>query len=851
MVDNSEWQALLNQTESLVKQDFHSFPRVDRNLSQLQQLAESVKARTANKQRSLNEQLAATRLLARQGFDAGRLTQETATLELQATFEDISPDAASSVEEYLSHLQEMTILTAIQESQQDTTSAFERFMDECVLRDWASDRRRLFGVIAPQAVTQLLGRGHPGRSADGVTDTGQLVLGGGEAATGKAAAYAGVIRRMAAAGASGERFDAAAACREALSPPVGGAPVTGTAGAADAAMAAAWRLLSDILQEAEVAGVSVSSPARYVDALARGARRHLEAGHARHVHSWVSRHRVTAQRGADPDMLRDIQAYLAVKMRGRGDLDFQQPGGHDTSWIQVYYALRSGWADAALRAAARASDAAAARVGNASLEASLRAWLSDRDAFRAQHGAQIRRECDHLLTQHRQRGAASPPQAEYVIALLALMGGDAAALDALLAVAPGLASTIEDFMWARLTLLAGPGQGHHDPPGLAGGGPMPLAGPVPYTLRELQGEINRWPPQYYSKEGKEPLLYLTVLLLSLQFAAAVRFLCKDKETKAYRIDGVHLAAVLVGAGVQRLPGEEELRELAGRVLADFGAQLAPADSALALHYYMAAADARGGGLPARGAMLRELLSVSRDYGTLLGGGGAVGTGGALSTFVRDPEEKRRLLEAVAYDCQMDAQPQDAIELFMAAGKPGLALQIINRQLSGIMAQSIEEEARGVPPAPGTQSWGDLRARGRDAVGQLGRPLGGPGDAAARGEVDAFTQLQDMRAALLACRCRQYGQCVDLLRGITFLPLDTSRVEACCRQVALLHPAVLDRVPDLLAVAAEAFAAMLPAKPDQMRPQASSLAQYIADGRVAHLVPQGAYERLAQHVGPAA
>lgn len=34
--------------------------------------------------------------------------------------------------------------------------------------------------------------------------------------------------------------------------------------------------------------------------------------------------------------------------------------------------------------------------------------------------------------------------------------------------------------------------------------------------------LNKYPPEHYSKAGREPLLYATVLLLSLQFAAALR-----------------------------------------------------------------------------------------------------------------------------------------------------------------------------------------------------------------------------------------------------------------------------------------------------------------------------------------
>jgi hypothetical protein len=68
-------------------------------------------------------------------------------------------------------------------------------------------------------------------------------------------------------------------------------------------------------------------------------------------------------------------------------------------------------------------------------------------------------------------------------------------------------------------------------------------------------------------------------------------------------------------------------------------------------------------------------------GTLLGGGGALGDGGAIRQFVPDQQQRQQLFAAVAYDCQCNQQPDEARELFLAAGKPLFALQIINMQLT--------------------------------------------------------------------------------------------------------------------------------------------------------------------------
>ena len=68
------------------------------------------------------------RLLAREGIDADRLTQDLRSFELKTTFEDVFPVDAASVEEYLQHVHEMTVLAAIQEAQQEGHSSFDDFM---------------------------------------------------------------------------------------------------------------------------------------------------------------------------------------------------------------------------------------------------------------------------------------------------------------------------------------------------------------------------------------------------------------------------------------------------------------------------------------------------------------------------------------------------------------------------------------------------------------------------------------------------------------------------------------------------------------------------------------------------
>lgn len=78
------------------------------------------------------------------------------------------------------------------------------------------------------------------------------------------------------------------------------------------------------------------------------------------------------------------------------------------------------------------------------------------------------------------------------------------------------------------------------------------AGAGEYTLSDLQAYLGQFPAAHYSHGGREPLLYCTVLLLSLQFRAAVAFLAQDASARDYRVDAPHLAIALTAHQVLAL-----------------------------------------------------------------------------------------------------------------------------------------------------------------------------------------------------------------------------------------------------------------------------------------------------------
>ncbi|KAI8465435.1 MAG: Nup93/Nic96-domain-containing protein [Monoraphidium minutum] len=797
-VDQAKWHNLLTQTQDLVQLDHHGYPVVQRDLQGLLQSSQTARARTS-RVRSAADQAAASRLLSNQGFDAGRLQQDVAMLELAPTVADVFAGDGATVDEYLAQIQEMSILTAIQEAQQDSILSFERQLDEATARDWAADKGRLLGAVAPYTG---LGGGGGGGGGFGHLSFGSAAPRAGEPQggriTAKEQAYVQVVKRINAAAARHEPVDAVAelgaACAANEDRP-------GASGATTA-MSSVWALLGDILAPSRERGLAPGGPggsADFLDSLVQGGRAHLSKLFARHVRNTISKHRAVAQRGGDPDKLRDIQAYLSVKFKDRGPLDFQQAGGQDTSWVQVYYALRCGHDDLALRAAAKATDAAAAvrplggGGGGGSLAPLLEAWLADPAGFRAKHGAAVLRECERLV----QAGPKQPPsvRADYMLLVYSLLAGDARALDAATRRSPGLAPTIEDFLWLKLTAVRACGATGASGIGSASPGSAGSGAPA-YRLSDLQAELNRWPAKYYSREGAEPLLYATVLLLSAQFRAALRFMATDDSAKGLRPDAVHVAIALHFAGVLDLRGEEpssgpplDVPEL----LRGYGQRFVRSDSEVALQYYMLAAAAGGGGIELKGRLLRELLVESKDYGTLLGAGGPLGTGGAIQAFVSGPEERCALLEAVAYDCQLSGRPDEARELFMAARRPRSALRIVNQQLSAAI-----HEAKGAM-SPSVQV---LIERGQAAVEAMGAAAAD--DAPSRREAEAFQQLCLTRRLLELTGGQQWDAALQVLAQLSFIPSERARVEACKSEARRLDDAVRQRLGDVIEAAAAAL-----------------------------------------------
>ncbi|GAB4816873.1 hypothetical protein N2152v2_003919 [Parachlorella kessleri] len=911
MARQTDWDHLLLASEDLVLREGQGFPRVERDVLQVEQFSQKLRAKAARVD-ATSEALDASRLLAQEGLNPRRLNQALQTLQLRPTYEDVFQVETSTVDEYLQQVHQSITTTAVQQAQRSTAAAFEQFMDRCLHAKWEEEKRALLesvgpysaaagggafgartpgpspgGYLSPYARTPSsftggAAAGTPGRGggyhnggtplAGRTPGNGSLaadtpLVAGGLQLRGRAARYAEVVRKVNQATANRQTYEAvgdfAAACAD------------DSAGDKRTSIHRVWQVLQHVLGSGGVLSLPAVAKAQRTEALLAGAVKYLEESYVAYMQNVVQTHRMQAALGGSPSRLGLVQAFLRVREKERGLLDFDQPGGVDTTWQRIYCCLRAGFHAEALQAStgstglllgreeegrpgkeqcllqtqfvgllpwgtgsppvvlvARGSkEVATPRAGATDFGRMLQEWaegggrpLSGRAA------ADLTQECERLLRDRAAR-ARQPFYAQRLMAHALLCGNNHAAEQDF----PAFFSTIEDFLWFKLRLVRVDDKG---PSASVGAGYYEV-----YTLADLQQYLQQYPPGHYSHNGKEPLLYVLVLLLSLQFRAAVDFLAQEASTRDYRLDAVHLGICLLHYGVLGASGEQDAGAGArgldpGTLIHRYGREFLYTDAELALEYYMLASEALGGSTAVKGQLLRELLVESKAYGFLLGGGGA-GEGGALARFMPDAAERGRVLEAVAQECAAAAQLEEAVELYMFAGRPRHALRILNHCLADLAA--AQAGPTGAAAAQGGEDAATVISRGNAAAAAITGGGGGGGGSAADpadlAEVEAFEQLKVILDLLAASSRGDQPRVLQRLGDLPFIPTERFRLQVRAAGVTSLHPAVAQQLPAVLLAAATALARAR--QQEQLRTVVAFAAA--VPGRI----PQGVYQQLNQ------
>ncbi|BBN03469.1 nuclear pore complex protein Nup93 [Marchantia polymorpha subsp. ruderalis] len=854
--DMRSWADLLHNSSQLLHSSTPSaqFPPIQRSLDQLETLSRQLKARTSRFE-APNETIAATRLLAREGINADQLTRDLKSFELKTTFEDVFPVEATSVEEYLQQVHEMSMISAIQEAHKDNVRNFDDYMLKIMEDDWQKEKRDFLsnlsrlpfstsGSVEAVSSSSIQGvRGTPGgvratpetRVLEYSSSSHRSIL------DRKAAAYADVVVQLNAARERSVPFKIATSLRDAY-----GRVAGENSSPRSVNMAKIWHLLQSLLGE----DVDRNASASRKMIMIAGARRHLEVGHEKYILDTIHSHAAQAALGGSTGNIQRIRAFLRVRLRDHGPLDFdtadvrRQPP-MDTTWHQVYFCLRSGYYEEAQHVAF------SSRVSR-TFAPQLAEWIATGGCVSPGTAAAVAEECERMARTGDRPGR--PGYDKKKMLLHAIVSGSRQQGDRLLRDIPVLFSTIEDFLWFKLAMV-------RDTASDASIAGVVQQGLTPYTLEDLQRYLIKFEPSYYTKNGKDPLVYPYILLLSLQFHTAIAYIMKEGNTEGYPIDAVHMAIALADFGfwadgsgdAQKLGSMDSVSEIAS-IIRQYGLTYVRQGSLdLALEYYVQAAAAIGGGAISwsllnssgqqrqRQLMMKQLLTelLLRDGGValLLGPTGVIGDG-MLKRFMPDSQAQQHLLFDAARQCQESGLYDKAVELLRYVGAYAMALEILNQRLSDAISAMVSGRSDGDTKIAG------LVLNGNELLDA--QKAGGPSSQDVEQILEqqaSFRQLESVLAFHKYARSSRYGDALRELSKLSFLPLDTRTPERSVEALRTTSPSVQACIPDLLKVAITCLDNVTDTD-GTVRLLKTKIANFVANSLPRNL-PQDLYERVAR------
>uniref|UniRef100_A0A0D9VTZ5 Nuclear pore protein n=1 Tax=Leersia perrieri TaxID=77586 RepID=A0A0D9VTZ5_9ORYZ len=854
-VEMGGWSELLHSSSKLLEQAAPTphFPPLQRNLDQLEVLSTKLKAKTVRAEAPV-QSLSATRLLAREGINAEQLARDLKSFELKTTFEDVFPSEATTVEEYLQQVHEMAILSSIQEAQKDNLSSFNNYMMQVLEDDWQKEKRDFLQSLSrlstlPKRNTNLMASGlsRPAlmppsasspQASSGLPSKEVMPIPNKTIIEKKSSVYAAVVRDLNDARGRSLPFGPATAfgaAYESLS--------VDAIGTNSVSMHKLWNLIQALVGEGSTHG-NISRKM----SLVIGARRHLEWGYKKFILETINSQPALANLGGSVGNLQKIRAFLRVRLRDHGVLDFdatdlrRQPPV-DTTWQQIYFCLRTGYYDEA-RQVAQSSRAAFNFVPL------LVEWITTNGAVSSEIAQTASEECDKMLRMGDRPGR--PGYDRKKLLLYAMVCGCRRQIDRLHKDLPTLFNTIEDFLWFKLSALREYTSASSN---------VLNESLAPYTLEDLQKYLNQFEPSYYTKNGKDPLAYPYVLLLSIQLLPAILYLSKEVGEEGYHVDAVHISIALSdhgvlpdGVGSGQKMGIMDACAEAASIIRQYGSiYLRNGNLDFALEYYAQAAAAMGGGEVSwigrgnadqqrqRNLMLKQLLTeiLLRDGGIqLLLGPSGMGEEGELKKYMMDWRSRQQFLLEAAHQCHEAGLYDKSVEIHKRVGAFAMALQTINKCLSDAicaMARSmLDGESRAAALIHSgneimeTARYSEASVQDKDLISQQ------------------QTVLRQLEAILHIYRLARSGQTVDALREtikLPFLHLDPQAPNVMVDVFRNLSPHVQACVPDLLKVALNCMDNVRDTD-GTLRTVKSKIANLVASN-MSRNWPQDLYQKVAQ------
>ncbi|MGH0148367.1 UNVERIFIED_CONTAM: hypothetical protein FKN15_012688 [Acipenser sinensis] len=148
-MDAEGFGELLQQAEQLAAETeaISELPHVERNLQEIQQAGERLRARTLTRTSQETADVKASILLGSRGLDISHISQRLESLSAATTFEPLEPVKDTDIQGFLKNERDNALLSAIEESRRRTFATAEEYHRESMLVEWEQVKQRILHTL--------------------------------------------------------------------------------------------------------------------------------------------------------------------------------------------------------------------------------------------------------------------------------------------------------------------------------------------------------------------------------------------------------------------------------------------------------------------------------------------------------------------------------------------------------------------------------------------------------------------------------------------------------------------------------------------------------------------------------
>ncbi|MBN3283318.1 NUP93 protein, partial [Polyodon spathula] len=639
-MDAEGFGELLQQAEQLAAETeaISELPHVERNLQEIQQAGERLRARTLTRTSQETADVKASILLGSRGLDISHISQRLESLSAATTFEPLEPVKDTDIQGFLKNERDNALLSAIEESRRRTFVTAEEYHRESMLVEWEQVKQRILHTLLASGEDALDFTQEAEPSF--LSDTGPS---GRSALDSVEVAYGRQIYVFNEKIVNGH-----------LQPSLGDLCASVAERLDDKNVSEMWAMvkqMTDVLLVPARDTLNSRTSVEMQMAFVSRALQFLEQSYKNYTMVTVFGNLHQAQLGGVPGTYQLVRSFLNIKLPG--PLPGLQDGeveGHPV-WALIYYCIRCGDLVAAMQVVNRAQH----QLGE------FKNWFQE---YMSSTDRRLAPTAENKLRLHYRRALRNNTD-PYKRAVYCLIGkcditdnhGE-------------VADKTEDYLWLKLNQVCFEEDSTNSPQDRL-------------TLPQLQKQLLEDYGESHFAAGQQPYLYFQVLFLTAQFEAAVAFLFRMERLCSH---AVHVALVLyelrlllMSSGhsarlLSQEPGDPPMIRRLNfiRLLMLYTRKFESTDPREALQYFYFLRnekDSQGESMFMR--CVSELVIESREPGV-------------IDKFAGDT---RAIISTVAQEAENKGLFEEAVKLYELAKNPDKVMGLMNKLLSPVVSQA--------------------------------------------------------------------------------------------------------------------------------------------------------------------